>query len=1440
MPNRLTDAVNHERRRISPTDISQYIRLEQCKRYLALRLKERSTGRSLLTQYGVTPEAMSPLLTRAGASFENIVEAGIANHYATSKFTRLPGKNFTHNQEVVELARQLQPGRTAVLFQLRLEVEVSGWEMRGDLDILRLQRDSSGNLSFIIADMKSSAGPKVEHRLQVAFYHVMVETLFEQSGLDLCQKQTAILYRGPMGAAVEKLSPEDAQLREAHRAAAQAIFGLGEHYLEVITDPAAYLAEVENLVTGPDSEAFRLWLAPLEASPFHLSIKCDSCIYNPFCMKWTAEHDDLSLLPHLTRVDKEALRRNGIQTVQELAHLKELPQASKELVVAAGKEEANRRLATTWPVGPRVDELIHRARLYRKWKGEPLEALRYIPSVGHGSLPYSDENQNPNLIRVYLDAQQDYLENRVFLLGALVVASEGGQEPPARRRSIVRLTATPPDTSEKEAALFLDWIEQTMQALVEVAAPDSNGEAKAPIHLIFYDKWSQQVLLEGLSRHLPKILGATPLYDFLTQLAAFDSPVASYLENEIRELKNFPMVCQSLQAVSAYLGFNWREEINYREIFKERIFDFWGKLPEENLEAGQSPWYTFKARFNSQIPLEYAYAAWNELAAPLPGQPDTFTPYRTATLSLLTGFEARRMEALEWIVKDFRGNNLTEKTTFNLPDLATFQQKARTLAHALQEFVTIERHVELGAWKATRNLSPERRMLMGETLLVRYLETDQTAGIAERNRDNQQRQALYQQYRNEYKAAKPDAKKVMLSKEQKAASDWSHENMRFRLRLETGGVSCSAEEALALSNLREGETAIFFSRWTSDERLPPEERTPNTPTPKQMLYGMRVTIARIYSQPAGPGQPATAFIEIEPQKSFGKAEGYVFSSIDKPLEPGQVYTLDPDINNWYTYWNFQVAQGLSQLEDHASTGTNALYSRLARPSNRPLDRPEEALAGQSRFMEGLKAFDQAGLLHDFEDSKEKYIGQHGADPVILVQGPPGTGKSYSTGFAIFARLQGAMAAGLDFRVMLACKTHAATDVLLENVLVVRNKLGEIQARHPAMFDRYFDRRLLDVALYRVAAKKESQPGIEALAKDGEKAKGEPSNRQVILANPWCVTAATPGGIYGMREKKGDIFTQQFADCLVLDEASQMNLPEAAMASLALKSSGQLIVVGDHRQMPPIIKHDWEGEPRRTFQEYKSYRSLFETLMALDPAPPMIKFARSFRLHAAMAEFLRQEIYSKDLINYHSLKQDLLTGPVQTGAFLAAVLHPDYPLVVITHTEDQSQTRNLFEQKLIGPILETLATEYGLDARDGMGVVVPHRAQRAALQQIFARLTPEGAETTSPAASAVDTVERFQGGERQVILVSATESDKDYLLQAGEFLYDPRRLTVAISRAKRKMILVAAQSIFTLFSPAEEAFANSQIWKNLLRQTCTVPLWSGELDGQRVEVWGNKA
>ena len=117
-----------------------------------------------------------------------------------------------------------------------------------------------------------------------------------------------------------------------------------------------------------NSTARRVAGTPFDEIPYCLSFKCDGCLYNEFCMKWSAEQEDLSLLPYMTGTEKEALRRAGITTVQSLATLKDFARrtAPNELVPAPGREAQVKQIAATWPVGPRLDELVHRAKSFRR------------------------------------------------------------------------------------------------------------------------------------------------------------------------------------------------------------------------------------------------------------------------------------------------------------------------------------------------------------------------------------------------------------------------------------------------------------------------------------------------------------------------------------------------------------------------------------------------------------------------------------------------------------------------------------------------------------------------------------------------------------------------------------------------------------------------------------------------------------------------------------------------------------------------------------------------------------------------------------------------------------------------------------------------------------------------------------------------------------------
>ena len=1426
-------------RPIFPTDVSRYISLNQCRRYLRLHLHRNSVGERFLRDAGVHAEPIRPLLTRSGREFELDVVAAIASRYEVHHFSPDgQGKsNRLDNDRVVALVRALPLSSVLVLAQPRLEAVVGDWRIRGDADLVRVERDVTGRFQMLIADIKSSAAAKVDHRLQVAFYHELLSTIFADAGLAPIAIATAILYR-PAPEPSGQESPAELLQADIQQRAATELFNVSHGLLELVDDPEAYRRAVRELVTNQDSVAHQVIAQPFTAIPYHLAYKCEGCLYNEFCMKWSAERDDLSLLPHLDENEKAALLRSGTPTVAALSSLK-VPardeQTGKEdvknLVSATGQEASVAKIGATWPVGPRLDELVHRSRAYRRFKGEPLRVPSTIPSKGYGSLPYVGPDHNPNLVRVYVDAQHDYLQDRVYLLGSLVVAAENGLPNLARRRSVVRLASGPPDTGAIERDLFRSWIDDTIRAIVELAAPDEEGRARAPIHLIFFDRYEQRMLLQGLGRHATTLLGATPLYDFVTQLAAFDSPVATFLDDEIKELKNYPMVCQSLQAVSAYLKFDWNAPTRFRDLFHERLFDFWGKL-DDPPHPDASPWYTNRARFGSQIPLEYAYAAWDDLPPPTVGTPDDAAKYRAATPDLLVAFQARRLEAIEYVAAEFFGNKQTTKSVFDLPNLHNFEDRARSFADALDEFVIIERHVTLAGWKRARFAPPERRVLAGETLIARYLEADQAPGVAATMRENKDRRLLREEQRSAFKLANPNAAKITLPKEQRDASQWEdrHRGLPVRLRLETADIDASLGEILAITKLKQGDTVVLYDRWTEDSRLPLTERVPLQPTAKQLLYGGRARIASFRLEQNAAGVVTGAWVDLTLDAGGGgDARGFVFAAMPQPLAPNGLYTLDADPNDRAGSTQAIVTAGLR------AGNLSPILDRLTGHTTE-VSWPPLAKEGQRRFMAGLDELHRLGSLHDFEPSKREYIAQHGEAPTLLVQGPPGTGKSYSSAFALLARLQGAMAADLDERIGLSCKTHAATDVLVANLAATRLTLRALIDANPVVAE-FFDPRLFAVPIYRVNPKQESAPGVIAVVEGASRPKEEPKVARRLLGERWAVLAGTPGGIYRIVKEHGgkEIFGHELFDTLVLDEASQMNLPEAAMAALSLRPTGRLIVVGDHRQMPPIIKHDWENEARRSFRDYRTFESLFTTLLPL--GAPTIRFAESFRLHRDIAEFLRREIYHQDGIDYHSQRTELLTACPPGDPFVDAVLDPAHPLVVVVHDEAASQVRNPFEQRLILPILRTLAAR-GFDAEHGLGVVVPHRAQRAALQDAVPALTIRDPDTGAVILSAVDTIERFQGGERTAILVSATESDPGYLLQSAGFLLDPRRLTVALSRAKQKMILVAARSVFDLFSPDEDLFRDAQLWKNLRHRTCTVPLWRGEIEGVPVEVWGN--
>ncbi len=363
-----------EERNITPTDVSQFLRLD-CPRYLRLRAYQKANGDGFLYDNDVAPQAISPLLTAAGLDFERHAEQAAAAAFASIHCADPDEEDIEDalkavrgNVLVAEHARLLGNGETLLLFQPRLAAPLGVWSVVGDADVLRLHRDDAGQLHVLIVDIKGSAQVKTEHRLQVAFYAEMIRAVLTEAAVPVAAVNIGILYRGPAdGGAVPGLLP----LREvAQRKLAKRLLGVDDALLEVIHNMQDYTAEVRDLLVGDEAQIVQIAERPFSEVPYRLGLKCDGCLFNEFCLKDSHERGDLSAIPYITDAQKRSLQAEGVRTVGEVAGLMQFAEdgdevnedVGKDTLTPAERHKALVRRLLSGNVGPHLEELVLRAR----------------------------------------------------------------------------------------------------------------------------------------------------------------------------------------------------------------------------------------------------------------------------------------------------------------------------------------------------------------------------------------------------------------------------------------------------------------------------------------------------------------------------------------------------------------------------------------------------------------------------------------------------------------------------------------------------------------------------------------------------------------------------------------------------------------------------------------------------------------------------------------------------------------------------------------------------------------------------------------------------------------------------------------------------------------------------------------------------------------------
>ena len=270
------------------------------------------------------------------------------------------------------------------------------------------------------------------------------------------------------------------------------------------------------------------------------------------------------------------------------------------------------------------------------------------------------------------------------------------------------------------------------------------------------------------------------------------------------------------------------------------------------------------------------------------------------------------------------------------------------------------------------------------------------------------------------------------------------------------------------------------------------------------------------------------------------------------------------------------------------------------------------------------------------------------------------------------------------------------------------------------------------------------------------------------------------------------------DVALIDEAGQLTIPAILGA---LRFAHRFILVGDEKQLPPLVLNKEAGAQGLAMSLFGRLKRLDEEYLREheQEISACVPLRVQYRMHEVISTFASRLFYRGQLRAHYSVARrrlDLLKAlpgstPLQ-GAVLQAI-RADLPLLFLDVRGESSQAEVKMSNAEARVVREVIA---GLLARgvseDEIGVIAPYRAQVANLRRYLFSDDAAASWTALPFDTplSIDTVDRFQGGERSIILISfATSTTPPVESQLREHLANPHRLNVALTRAQRKLILV---------------------------------------------------
>ena len=394
--------------------------------------------------------------------------------------------------------------------------------------------------------------------------------------------------------------------------------------------------------------------------------------------------------------------------------------------------------------------------------------------------------------------------------------------------------------------------------------------------------------------------------------------------------------------------------------------------------------------------------------------------------------------------------------------------------------------------------------------------------------------------------------------------------------------------------------------------------------------------------------------------------------------------------------------------------------------------------------------------------------------LTLIHGPPGTGKTHTA-----VRILESWAKQDLGSVLAVADSNVAVDNLLEGLL--ERGVRAVRIGQPVKVRENLREATMDARMERHDLNRDLVEEIDRNEKLSRKIKGMRGGKEKGLAHRdlskgWKEVRRIE------RQIRDDILDRAQVLCctcigsghelldgrrfsrVLIDEATQATEP-ATLVPL-VRGARQVVMVGDHRQLPPTVIS-------RRAEQGGLARSLFERLV--DMGVSTILLDTQYRMHPSISEFPNSHFYDGELIDGIGNSE----RPTPSG-----LLWPDWEIPVCfipiqgdeMSAPDGTSKENPTEASWIIKILSDFVEGGELDISD-IGIITPYAGQVRAIRDLL----PETMHSVE-----VRTVDGYQGREKNVIVFSCVRSNKDG--NVG-FLSDRRRLNVALTRARRGLVVL---------------------------------------------------